>query len=682
MDNINLKYLKVENFLCFREGIEVYFTSFGNIINIQGENLDDSPEDGSIASNGAGKTSFFDAIVYGLYGKTVKKPKKITHSDVVHNTSKKNLLIEIRLNNLRIVRTREHSKFKNSLRVWEVDDPNFDWDDWIKNKPEQLDELHEKTLVGSATQDLIESKLGITYDTFVNLIIFDDKSDKAFLECDGPTKRSIVENLLGLEKYRQFHETAKEMRNGLKESIKNISKEYERLNLELNSALERIEQIKGEEVSWKKTKISETMALKAKLDNKKSILENTDNGKAIIEYENAQKELTKVNAKLLDLENQKNILSKEISSTKESITTAQSNKLSIQLELKRCKSEIDEHKGRIKKEQDKIQELRDLKTGMKCDRCHGVVHENNYKSLIIHSENIIGVDEVALKECAEIGQKFLSKLTENDKLLNEYNVCLSQMMDVDLALNDDIKTFRDLIISLNKISKPTSNSAELLLQQEIEELTNQIRIKKHELENSPYVNILKTAVKDEEKKREECENKKKEVEGLEADLPYYEFWVKAFGDAGIRKFVIEGIIPTLNSRLAYWMQYLTDSKFKITFDSELEEKIERNPSNNSPFVYHAMSGGEKRRVNLAVSQAFSHVMAVSCGKSVSVVFLDEVELNVDSVGILGIYNMIMELSRDKQVFVTTHNEKLLSMLRGCEVLKLRKKNGSTKIAVY
>ena len=131
--------------------------------------------------------------------------------------------------------------------------------------------------------------------------------------------------------------------------------------------------------------------------------------------------------------------------------------------------------------------------------------------------------------------------------------------------------------------------------------------------------------------------------------------------------------------MAHWLQFLIDGKIKLSFDNQLEETIERNPSDGDPFVYHAMSGGERRRLNLAVSQAFAHIMMLNSGTSPSLVFLDEVTTNVDPIGVQGVYNMIAEIAKEKQVFVTTHDHDLLDLLAGCKTINLRKQNGFTTL---
>jgi ABC-type multidrug transport system ATPase subunit len=61
------------------------------------------------------------------------------------------------------------------------------------------------------------------------------------------------------------------------------------------------------------------------------------------------------------------------------------------------------------------------------------------------------------------------------------------------------------------------------------------------------------------------------------------------------------------------------------------------------------------------------------------VFLDEVTTNIDPVGVEGIYNMICELAKDKQVIVTTHDHDLLELLNGCHELNLKMQNGASNL---
>ena len=248
-------------------------------------------------------------------------------------------------------------------------------------------------------------------------------------------------------------------------------------------------------------------------------------------------------------------------------------------------------------------------------------------------------------------------------------------------ISSTLTSARKELSELKKIEKPQSQDLGIkLAEQQISSTEEQIRDKDAEISgDSPFKEIMESVEGEISERKAKFTTAESSLESLEKEIPYYEFWSTAFGDSGIRKFVIDGIIPALNSMVAYWLQFLIDGKISLEFDNELEERIERNPSDGDPFVYYGMSGGEKRRLNLAVSQAFAHVMMLNSVTCPNIVFLDEVTTNIDQMGVVGVYNMIMELAKDRKVFITTHDQNLLEMLDGCELINLEKKDGFTRV---
>ena len=205
MRNLNFKKIKASNFLCFGEkGIELDFNDLKNIVLIKGINHDVVGEGGKFSSNGSGKSSIPECIVYALYGKTIKSPKKISHKDVINNKSGKKLSVELCFDDYKIVRTRK----PDSLRVWKSDASVFD-------------ESTEITLGGMpTTQELIENIIGLSYESFLNVCVFTDDNGSSFLELEPNDKRKIIENLLNLEKYRNYLETVKILLKESKDFLK------------------------------------------------------------------------------------------------------------------------------------------------------------------------------------------------------------------------------------------------------------------------------------------------------------------------------------------------------------------------------------------------------------------------------------------------------------------------------
>src|SRR4051812_45219982 len=103
MRQLKFKYVRASNFLCFSD-VEINFETLSNIVLIRARNLDNSDNPDN-SNNGVGKTSLMDTFTYALFGKTVKRPNKLSHSDVINHQTGKKLEVEFIWDNYRVVRT-------------------------------------------------------------------------------------------------------------------------------------------------------------------------------------------------------------------------------------------------------------------------------------------------------------------------------------------------------------------------------------------------------------------------------------------------------------------------------------------------------------------------------------------------------------------------------------------------
>ncbi len=660
MNNIKIKYISARNFLCFGpEGIEFHFDHYGNTVLVRGDNLDIDPnnEEERKASNGCGKSSVPEIIIYALFGKTIKNIRGSEH--VVNNQVGKKLRVEIIVDNYKIAR----SRLPNILKVWESDSGV-----WNKDTELSLGSMAD-------TQKWIDNKLGLNYKTFSNLVVFTDNNSGSFLECDAANKREIVENLLSFDVYRDYHETAKKMRNSAKETLKNMGYKLDLLLTESENCKRRIESVKTEEKNWKTTKESELKTLVSRYKFKETELKNTDLGAALAAYKKAQEKRSELNEQLPPKEEKLLIINESLEKARQKQDRIKPIRSKAELTVRELEIDITSAQKKVTHNKEIINNVET----QKCINC-GYIDEN----LLERTKKDTRDREVMLS-------KLEVELIKENSELKQLNDTLKDITEITnigdskfRKIMGDVKLLRDQITELSKVERPEITTNEKLVEEQLNELKDQIFKKKTEIdEPSPYAKILETTIKEGEDKAKESKNKKLELNTANEELPYYEFWVTAFGDKGIRKFVIDGIIPALNSRIQYWLQFLIDGKILLTFDNELEPTITRNPVDGDKFVYNALSGGERRRANLAVSQAFAHVMMFSCGTCPSLVFLDEVTTNIDPIGVQGVYNMIIELAKERQVFITTHDHDLLEILRvdGCDVISLVKQDGFTKISV-
>lgn len=663
MNSLQFKYLAARNFLPFGpKGIQIDLTKLSRIVNVRGINNDNKTVDqeDKVSSNGTGKSSLIDLITWTIFGKTVKNSTKIKVDGVINNLIGKDCETEVRWDNFRVVRGRKPKK----LELYESE--TGDWEN-AKSLTVDNDEM----------QDIIEEKFGFSYEAFLTVCIFTDDNRNCFLECDGPTKRAIVESILDLTSLKFKNDNAKRSIKEIDDSIKLKSKEYDIFVSNKNNAEMRLEQLKGKEISWRTTKATELKGIVDSIKSKKSMMETSSAGNDLLKYQTAQERIVELNKLLNDLESVQtadqssyNVAKQEWEATKE--------------EFKKISTELQELQTKAKEAKDKIAtkqaEISDL-TNNECSKCKKKVYSD--EEVLISKKKL--EDEIAEQETVLAGLKATAVSTQalavDLKPRQEAAKTLATSLETKLnSVAEQLKTYRKEIVVCSNVPQPKIDDKTSILEQEIKDLKRKYDEKKVESEGeTPYQEVIATTSQEIVEATKIAEDKRLEVKQLELDAPYHKYWLKAYGDNGIRKWAIDEIIPALNANLAYWMQYLIDNKIELKFDNKLDETIRRIPYDGNPFIYHAMSGGERRRLNLAVSQAFAHLVMIAHATIPSLVFLDEVTTNIDQVGVQGIYNMIVELSRDKQVFVTTHDVALLELLEGCDTLVLKKENNITEL---
>jgi DNA repair exonuclease SbcCD ATPase subunit len=161
------------------------------------------------------------------------------------------------------------------------------------------------------------------------------------------------------------------------------------------------------------------------------------------------------------------------------------------------------------------------------------------------------------------------------------------------------------------------------------------------------------------------------------DIAMIRYWELALSEQGIGRYIINSILDYLNTRLDYYIGFVGGG-FNMRFNSALEETITNQQGR--VVMYKALSGGERKRVSLAITLALNDLLILT-GKSVSnFVFFDEVADSLDTIGVRGLYNLLLEQTKKKRIFVITHNDYLSSLLDGnSSEIKVLKENGITKI---
>lgn len=668
MHKIKFKKLVIQNFLCFgKEPVVVDFYNLNKVILIKGQNLDTiSDIDDNTSSNGSGKSSILDAFIYALFGKTVKNPKKIGTKDVINNITGKKMVLEIYFDDYKIQRTRK----PDSLKLWKCPEGKFD----------DTSELTRGEM--RQTQALIETVLGFSYDTMKSICVFTDNNSDSYLEASAQERRNIIENLLGLEKYRKFHEKTKEFikENKSDIQIKNNAKDsLVILNTSNKSNLQTYQQQKQ---NWITQIQNDIAKYELEIQMHQKHIENVySNNIELQKYNEAQDEIRKkedlLSTQKTKLEFHENLVSKIQEKASEIVKSIQDLKDG----LTPITAEIAVLNNDLKNINLIINKIQNLSDGVQCQHCfNNVSHKNCTTILSDKLQEKTSIDKI-IADKSQI-------IEETKKLIQEKLAEHKQADDVAKTNTSIIKTtkeniskFEKEIAELRKIQKPETATMVDLINNKISSLKISIIEKQSALKNkSPYCDLIDQVLKQIEDESNKIKTIESDIFDLKNKAELYDFWLDAFSEKGIRKFIIEQILPVLNKTIEEMLDILIDGKLTLIFDSEFNEKISKFPE-SVEMPYDLLSNGQKRRINLALSQAFAYVRQLNVGNYPSVMFLDEVSINMDSQGNQAIFNLIKEISKEKQVFVTTHDSELQQLIHGsnCDNILVQMKDGFSKI---
>ncbi len=393
---MKFRFLKAENFLSLGD-VKLKLANRGVVL-IMGENRDAS----GASSNGAGKSAIWDAMVWGLFGKTLRG---ITGDDVVNLKAKKNCKVRLSLKDdagqdVKIIRYRKHKDGGNGLLL-------------------QVDGRDCSRRTAAETQNLLNDLLGLDYETFTTAVIFGQQTLR-FSSATDRSQKEIMERLLGTTQYQDACQIARDaMRKNdavisLNEvNIKSKDEQIEQIEGQIQLVKEEKEKRKELDVEGIKDSIKKAKKKRSKLKEESLELEEKidkvakKQGAAEIEYEKAQDEVSELttfirndNADLDDIEEELKKIGKSktcpkckqkmsTSTSEEVIGESKKRRTFIEKRVKKAKVDLEkanEHKTEKKEAYDKYEEQIDKLKNQKAK----VVAEKKqlYQQIVDHEKEM------------------------------------------------------------------------------------------------------------------------------------------------------------------------------------------------------------------------------------------------------------------------------------------------------
>lgn len=364
-----------------------------------------------------------------------------------------------------------------------------------------------------------------------------------------------------------------------------------------------------------------------------------------------------------------------------------------------------EKQARIEKIENEISQLNEQKSKLE-EKIKGVDFSDSLKKLndvrneIQNLMNTNKNEKASIKKEIEMRNEVLSKLEHSDHcplcttptnnpLIKNYVTDLrNQVTTLNENLQKNTFAFQDLC------TKKEENEERILkIEENIEKLKNaKNKIKEYDIsiklstENLEREHSRKLEITEiiPEKEYQELESKVKHAEEsfnhAQKDFKYNKFIRGLLGEEGVRKYVTMKVLPILNKKVNFYLSML-GSDYNITFDSELKEKlIARNKDIRS---YSSFSGGEKKRIDLALLLALMDVSKERNSIDTNILVLDEVlDTSLDTVGadafLQHLKNGFKSTCPDKCIYIISHKKELGEETFD-SIIHLVKKNGFTNI---
>lgn len=651
---MNIRFISIE-LSGFRsiDKINVNFENKGTII-VKGIN----EYEVNASSNGSGKSSIFEGIIYALFEETSSGEKDVENR-ILGQGCLVNLVFEIDNVKYNIVRQINNGKSSVTLYKEGIDIS-------ARNKTD--------------TNKLICSIIGISKSLFLDSI-FLSQNAVTNLASLTPTARKerlevltntdyVINNFKDRIKQRQIFFESQCVEN---EKVRNtlIGTEQAKLN-QIASLEQKIKQAKDE--------LSRISSLGNLEDIECRIKQNNDLiNEHNIEINNINKDIENIELEISNLRSQSETLLKEKQQAEQAEADKKLKLNSVDSDIANYNNQINFNNSNINRIEQEIHKIETSDVCPTCGRKYDNVDDNHIQQTIQEKQNEIAqlktvIDNIQNKidiDCANLKLSIQSEIEQlhcavesASETYNKFNQSFDTVNTRRLQLNKDKDNLHLQIQKLNDDNKHLENIKQQILQSknnnilEYEQMINEVN---KEIED---IQKQKSVVDEEYNRNNELVNTCKHI---------IQLITKEF-----RTYLLKNSIRYLNNILKEYSQKLfSNEKDIITIeesDSKLDIKLDIA-------TYESLSGGEKTRVNIALLLAQKSLANIIGNMSCNIIILDEVLGYCDSEAENNVVDLISsELDYLESIYMISHKQ--IPVANDGELVVIKDKNGLSRLQSY
>jgi DNA repair exonuclease SbcCD ATPase subunit len=554
------------------------------------------------APNGSGKSSLALIIQELLYNKNVKGLKK---SDILnrYNGAKSweaKLKFSIDADEYELTSKRQGASTKVSI---------------VKNG----EDISEHKVLDTYKE--LSGAIGRDFETFSQLTYQSSTDLLEFLKATDTNRKKFLVNLFNLSKYLDIGEELKTLNSKREKDL--ASKQGE---------LRTIEQFLSQNVLPEKatekplpivdkTLTSQIEELFNRISSQKSICDSIDKNNLLIK--------------------ERQNLTFNISLPEPTMDS------SVNSKIESLKSEISETKSRLSQA---TKDLASLDIADHCYACKQPLDNSKAKELSDTLKEEISALDVKLKELrnglnelVDIRDAYLLKVEQynsNQKSIERFTQ-LSQLINT--SLPKEYPDYKEISKQLKELENRLATEERELA--DTQKYNESVRIR------NAKIDALKEQVRDFKARQELVNN---DIVNIQDEITNLTILRKAFSTSGIVAYKLENVAKQLEDSINQYLAVLSDGQFQVLFRLS-GDKLNIIVINSGEEVsIDSLSGGEFSRVQTSVLLAVRNTLSKIGGKSINLLFLDEITGTLDEAGKEKLFEVLQD-EQNLNVFLISHD---------------------------
>lgn len=609
------------------------------------------------SSNGSGKSSVFEAIIYALFEETSSGDRDIENRILGQGCS---VVLKFSIDDVSYKIIRQSKKGKGTVVLYRNDE-----DISARNK--------------SDTNKLIISILGINKAIFL---------DSIFLSQNAVTNLPSLSPTARKERLEILTNTDNAI-NNFKTFLKEKQTMYESKHVDCQLEINKING-KEESLQQQKDKLqAQINDIKIQIEERNKLGNIEDLDKQIQEY---NVKINTINNQIPELDNQIEMISKSINELKneqkvyeekrvnkdEEVQNQRDKCNDLQKEITRVENIISYNNMDIDRINKEIEEIKNSDTCPTCGRKYDNVNEEHIQKVIedknkeikefenknIENNNYIKDLQLELDKEIEVGKNLKKEFENLNSLYNDKNEQVSEQQTNLINTNNQktqlLNSIQNIQVQIDAINKQKDN------------------ILKIEIPNSKQyedmVQDIDTQLNNLNKLKEDKNNKLNELDNyINAIKHCIQLVTKDF-----RTFLLKNSLSYLNKILKDYSSQLFSNESDLIYISENDNKLDIMLGNAT---YESLSGGEKTRVNIALLLAQKSLANMIGNISCNIIILDEILGYCDALAENNVINLITkELESLETIYMISHKE--IPIGYDTELIVEKNANGLTHLKSY